>query len=139
TGRVTDAAGEPLAGITVQLQRSVYDAQGKRTFQGVVNARTNDLGEYRLYWVTPGLYFLSAGGAGSYLQNLMQSAASTAAGTAAAQDPNAAGAAQSAIESLLGVNRNEVADPGFATTFFPGTTESSRAVSIDVRPGTELR
>ena len=53
SGRVMDTNGEPLAGITVQALRSTYDATGKRTLQPASSARTNDLGEYRIYWINP--------------------------------------------------------------------------------------
>jgi hypothetical protein len=60
SGRITDATGEPIAGLNVQLVRSAYDQNGKRTFQTVDSARTNDRGEYRIYWVTSGRYFVKA-------------------------------------------------------------------------------
>ena len=60
SGRVMDSTGEPLAAVTVQALRSTYDATGKRTLQPVGTAKTNDLGEYRIYWINPGRYFISA-------------------------------------------------------------------------------
>src|SRR5437016_3076114 len=60
-GRVSDASGDLVAGVLVQLLQSRYDIDGKHTFQTVSAARTNDRGEYRLYWITPGRYFLNAG------------------------------------------------------------------------------
>jgi len=60
SGRVTDAAGEPIPGILVQLLRSTYDAQGQRTFASVSSARSNDRGEYRMYLITPGRFFVTA-------------------------------------------------------------------------------
>jgi len=64
TGHVIDDAGEPVTGLQVQILRSAYYAPGKRTFQSVGSARTDDRGEYRLYWVTPGRYHLSVGSGG---------------------------------------------------------------------------
>jgi len=60
TGRVTNDAGDPLVGIDVTLLRSVYNPVDGRSFNPFAAARTNDLGEYRLYWVTPGRYYLGA-------------------------------------------------------------------------------
>lgn len=140
SGRVTDSTGEPLAGITVQLLRSTYAANGRRTFQNVVNDRTNDLGEYRLYWVTPGLYYLNANPSGTYLQTLVQAQLNTATTAARAQDNSAnANATSAMLESLLGLNANEVVEPGFALTYYPGTTDASRAAPISVQAGAELR
>src|SRR6185436_18874877 len=70
SGRVMDANGEPLTGDTVQALRSTFDATGKRTLQATSSARTNDLGEYRLYWINPGRYFVSANAAKSGLEML---------------------------------------------------------------------
>lgn len=109
TGRVSDAQGEALAGINVQLVRSVYDPTARRTFQPVSTARTNDRGEYRLYWITPGRYYLSA---------------------SISRSPGDFG--------VTIPNTNEVIDPTYATTYYPGTTDASRAALIDVQPGTEL-
>jgi protocatechuate 3,4-dioxygenase beta subunit len=71
SGRVVDMYGEPQPGITIQALRSTYDANGKRTLQQVQTARTNDLGEYRLYWLNPGRYFVSATGAKSTMETIL--------------------------------------------------------------------
>jgi hypothetical protein len=60
TGRVTNDAGDPLAGIDVTLLRPTYNPGGARSFNAFAATRTNDLGEYRLYWITPGRYYLGA-------------------------------------------------------------------------------
>src|SRR5262249_27554167 len=65
SGRVTNARGEPIPGILVQLLSSNYNGQGRRTFHIVSNARTNERGEYRMYLITPGRFFVSAAPAGS--------------------------------------------------------------------------
>jgi protocatechuate 3,4-dioxygenase beta subunit len=60
SGRVSDAAGEPLPGITVELLRSIYSEEGTRSLQGISSLQTDDRGEYRFSLVTPGRYFLKA-------------------------------------------------------------------------------
>ena len=60
TGRIVDELGDPLPGLTVQILRSTYDQNGKRTLQPTSTAKSNDLGEYRVYFVPPGRYFVSA-------------------------------------------------------------------------------
>jgi hypothetical protein len=137
SGRVLDSAGEPLPGITVQVLRSTYDATGKRTLQPAGSARTNDLGEYRIYWINPGRYFVSANAARSTL-DLITAGASQAANQAQNQE-QAQQAAQAAAIFGGGANPNEVADPGFGLTYYPGATDSSRAVAIDLQPGAEMR
>jgi hypothetical protein len=48
TGRIYDTDNMPMPNADVVLQRSAYDANGQRTLQVVQQARTNDLGEYRV-------------------------------------------------------------------------------------------
>src|SRR5262249_24891192 len=120
SGRVVDMYGEPQPGITIQAMRSTYDANGKRALQQVQTARTNDLGEYRLYWVNPGRYFVSASGAKSTMETMLSTLSQ-----AASQAP--------------GAPANEVTDPGFSLTYYPGTPDIAQATSVDLQPGTEIR
>ena len=60
SGRVTGSRGEPLVNIEVALLRSTYDVDGRKTLQQRASAQTNDRGEYRIFWVTPGRYNMSA-------------------------------------------------------------------------------
>jgi protocatechuate 3,4-dioxygenase beta subunit len=105
SGHVTDTRGGPLTGILVQLLRSIYDAKGRRTFQSVSSARTNERGEYRMYLITPGRFFVSAA-------------------PAAAPDP-----------SIMPIN--QVDEPGLVLTYYPGSSDPSGALSIEVEPGSE--
>src|SRR5579883_506450 len=58
-GRVFDRDGEPLPNVTVEALKYAYQ-EGHRVMRVVQTARTNDLGEYRLFWFQPGQYFVSA-------------------------------------------------------------------------------
>jgi len=58
-GRVLDEAGEPLPWAQVSALREVYSS-GKRKLSSEVLVPTNDLGEYRLFGLQPGRYFVSA-------------------------------------------------------------------------------
>jgi protocatechuate 3,4-dioxygenase beta subunit len=60
-GTVTDALGEPIEGLTVQLLAS-RPAGGRRALVLVPEAttRTDDRGHYRLHGIDPGRYFLRA-------------------------------------------------------------------------------
>jgi hypothetical protein len=116
TGRIVDELGEPLPGLTVQILRSTYDQNGKRTLQPVSNAKSNDLGEYRVYFVPPGRYFVSALAAAPSFDALL----------AAAANPGG------------GANTNEVVAPGYVQTYFPNTTDYTRAAAIEIQPGGEI-
>jgi len=137
SGRVLDSTGEPLVGVTVQALRSSYDATGKRAMQPVGTARTNDLGEYRLYWINPGRYFVNANTARSFADILSSSAAQAASQPQSAEQAQAVASAASLFGP--GANPNEVAATEFGLTFYPGTTDATRAVAIDLQPGSEIR
>jgi carboxypeptidase family protein len=60
SGRVVDATGEPLLHVAVTVLRAVYDDQGRRHFNSVGDASTDDRGEYRAYLLPPGRYYVRA-------------------------------------------------------------------------------
>ena len=59
SGRVLNRFGEPVGNANVQALRYTYQ-EGRRTLAPSQSIRTNDLGEYRLFWMTPGQYIISA-------------------------------------------------------------------------------
>src|SRR5204863_9734661 len=61
SGLIRDNIGQPAAGVPVRLFRMVYDENGKRNIQNVASISTNDRGEYRMFYLTPGRYYVSAG------------------------------------------------------------------------------
>lgn len=109
-GRITDENGQPAVGVPVQLLKVTYNAAGLKLFQQAGLARTNDRGEYRLYWITPGRYFLTAG-------------------TPAGIPPGAAPGGNP--------SPNDSNDP-YVFTFYPGTTDQSRASIVEVRAGSDM-
>lgn len=59
TGRVLDDDGEPLPNVGVFLLRYSF-RHGKQQLENCEQANTNDLGDYRMYGLSPGRYYLSA-------------------------------------------------------------------------------
>ena len=59
TGRVLDEDGEPVPWVSLQLLEYGY-SRGKRQHQPAGFAMSNDLGEYRMFDLAPGRYFLTA-------------------------------------------------------------------------------
>ena len=59
TGRVLDSDSEPLAGAIILVSKAIYGPNGRRLAPAGFT-RTDDRGEYRLYWLTPDEYYVSA-------------------------------------------------------------------------------
>jgi hypothetical protein len=62
SGRIFDEFGEPVIGAEVRALKYVYQ-HGGRIPVPMQSAITDDRGEYRLFWLPPGPYFVSAIGA----------------------------------------------------------------------------
>ena len=59
SGRVFDFNGEPMGHARVEVMEAFYESGQKRLY--TLNAvQTNDLGEFSLFWLPPGEYFVSA-------------------------------------------------------------------------------
>jgi hypothetical protein len=59
SGRVFDEDGEPLVGVAVCAMRQAYK-DGRKSFQVTTQEETNDLGEFRVFGLAPGRYYISA-------------------------------------------------------------------------------
>jgi hypothetical protein len=68
SGRIVNRFGEPVGNANVQALRYTYQ-DGRRTLTPVNTMRTNDLGEYRLFWMQPGQYVVSAQGTDNLLMD----------------------------------------------------------------------
>jgi protocatechuate 3,4-dioxygenase beta subunit len=83
TGLVTDREGDPLSGVTVQAIRSYPEGQ-RRRYSVTRSAITNDLGEYRIYGLNPGRYYVGgayraeAGYAAVYFPNVQEASRAVA-------------------------------------------------------------
>jgi hypothetical protein len=66
SGEVRNEDGFPVANILVQAMRRSYGVRGNRTVTLFSNTLTDDKGNYRLYWLDPGDYYVNA----SYLPQL---------------------------------------------------------------------
>jgi len=60
SGRVVDWDGLPVVGIKVYAVTYMSDDRGRRVLLPTRAGETDDLGEYRIYWVQPGVYFVRA-------------------------------------------------------------------------------
>jgi protocatechuate 3,4-dioxygenase beta subunit len=110
SGRVYDEDGQALETVQIQLIQPRYQADGRILPLLVTAGTTNDLGEYRLYWVPPGTYYALAT---SFVRGTQT-------------DP-------ALIEQFEG------AESMFMPTFYPNSLDESQAIPIKVEAGNELR
>ncbi|HWW86122.1 MAG TPA: carboxypeptidase-like regulatory domain-containing protein [Vicinamibacterales bacterium] len=60
TGRVVDEFGDPITGVAVQAMRYAVQPGGSRLVPGGRGGITNDIGEFRVFGIAPGQYYVSA-------------------------------------------------------------------------------
>ncbi len=109
TGRVFDEDGDPVPWAQVQLL-SYRTMQGKRQLMPSGGASTNDLGEYRMFGIGPGRYYISV-----------------------SQRPF--GMAVSGVDR----SAVQVPDESYPTTYYPGTVDVSGATRVNVAVGATLQ
>ena len=113
TGRVVDEDGEPLSDVGVMAMRYAY-LQGKKElvpFSG--GNETNDLGEYRLFGLLPGRYYVVARDTSGRFMNW-----------------------EGPVRPSRDPSQQE---QGYARTYYPGVSDIGQAEAILLRPGEERR
>ena len=116
SGRVLDEFGEPVADAMLSTMRQTWLNGRRRLLATGRIAQTNDLGQYRLYGLPPGEYYVSAA-----LRNtdVMMMDMALAGGGAAAMGSQPSS--------------------GYAPTYFPGTTTPANAQRVTVTVGQEAQ
>jgi hypothetical protein len=109
SGRIVDEDGDPVTGSFVQLLRYGYSGQGLRQFLSANAANTDDRGEYRIFGIAPGKYFLSAA------------------------DPRN----QPKPIPVDGPSQGQP-EEDYVPTWYPGTVDPSAAAQLLVGPGEQL-
>jgi len=142
SGTIRNRFGEPAANVAVRALRIAY-RDGVRTLLPAQVARTNDLGEYRLYYLQPARYLVSAlppegpivGPDGNFasLTLLPGSAFASASGTP--------GGVSTSIQSFRTQGALGPAETGLAyvALYFPGVADLSAATPIDLQPGASVK
>jgi hypothetical protein len=108
SGRIQNENGDPLPWVMVSAHRATY-LRGKRTLSKEAGVYTNDLGEYRLFGLRPGRYFVSA----VYKPGQRDPGE---------EDEEAADAGKL----------------GYVPTYYPGTSDPGRAAAITIKTGDEI-
>ncbi len=108
-GRVIDSDGDPVRRALVDIQRYQYVA-GKKQLQSVRSAQTDDRGQYRLFHLPPGKYYL-------HVEPQQGMAMAVAGGFASRQDG---------------------AGNGLGPVFYPESPDALHATQLDLAPGAEI-
>jgi protocatechuate 3,4-dioxygenase beta subunit len=109
TGRVLDDDGEPVAMVQIQVLSYRYN-QGRKQLLPIGSASTNDLGEYRVFGISPGKCFLSA----TYRPSGF-------------------------FEATLDRSSAAQPDEDYVPTYYPGSTDPAAAATVEVLPGAQLQ
>ena len=106
-GRIVDSSGAPLSDLRVMALRPIGRAGVGSQLAPAGGQQTNDLGEFRVYGLAAGTYYI-----------------------AAIRSPIVGGAVGAPAASDAASRRSTL-----APTFYPGTTDSAAAQSVTVTPG----
>jgi len=60
TGKIVDEFGDPVTDVSVSAMRYTYVQGSRRLMPSGRAAQTNDIGEYRIFGLSPGQYYISA-------------------------------------------------------------------------------
>jgi len=129
SGRVTYPNGDPMPVALVQALKLVY-RNGKPELVPQQSTYTDDLGQYRLFWLAPGSYYVSTANAQNYttpelLINPGGNSAYSWSGVFGQTRPTAR------IEREYGTAEGQT----YITTYYPGSTSWENASLLDLRPG----
>jgi hypothetical protein len=142
SGNIFDSSGQPLGNVLVQALKPAYPS-GARILTSVQSVMTNDLGEYRLYWLPPGRYYVAAFPRGAEPSNfgMFRQGGFGLAGNLggnnfrffASADTDPAVVPETAREPVT-----DTSDDRFAPVYFAGTTADDAATPIDLRAGADF-
>jgi 5-hydroxyisourate hydrolase-like protein (transthyretin family) len=130
-GRVTGRDGEPVVDATVQALTTVY-VEGKKTLVPVQTTRTDDRGEYRLFWLAGGKFVVVA---------VPQHTPTTGVGFNRPVRPGEAdrllslpfGREDAIVKRIL--DDGTVQEESWKPTYHPATTDRTQAAQVEVAPG----
>ena len=128
TGHVGDEDGEPLPRAIVTVQRYQY-VRGERQLTTAGGDQTDDRGQYRVFGLPPGEYYVSAStsGLGEMLGRGMQQ-------LAAGLGPLGAGRGGRGEPGVA----EQSTQTGYAPTYYPGVVSTAEAGRVTLAPGQEV-
>jgi hypothetical protein len=133
SGHITDK-GQPIGQADAFAMRAVY-TEGQLSLTPVLSIRTDDLGEYHLFWLPPGRYYIVAA-VWDFAGSVPRYVNAEGTNSNSFIDQRYIGRAVFLRATAGGVLAdNEAHIP----IFYPGTPDPKLAAVIDVKPGADLR
>jgi hypothetical protein len=144
SGTVRDPLGQPLGNAEVAAYKATYQT-GRRMLTRVQSVQSNDRGEYRLFWLTPGRYFVAA--RHSDLSNSPIRVGGISVGGGGGFGPGGGQVryqqfrtgGDNASASRINLDPQTPAREKYVAVYYPNTTDETSAGTIDVVPGGEAR
>jgi len=134
SGRVSDPYGQPIAIADVFVLRSTYQ-EGQRILTPVMSAKTDDRGEFRLFWLTPGTYYLNVVVPdGTDQAELIMNGSNINPGTSLVGVRNIL---RDVLSRPIGTGAAE--NEAHVPVYYPSTTNPQQARPIEVRSGEDIR
>jgi Carboxypeptidase regulatory-like domain len=134
SGRIYDAEGEPLGRAQVQVLRPIY-RDGHRTLTIVQVVESDDRGEYRLFWLPPGQYYVAAKSDTADLPILPNNTRIPAVHITPPMRFSTFEQASSPVITKRRLKTGEVVEETMVPVYFPGTTEAQSATAVSLQPG----
>jgi Carboxypeptidase regulatory-like domain len=134
SGRVTDPSGLPIAIADVYALKSSFQ-EGRRILTQTLSAKTDERGEFRMFWVTPGTYYVNVVVPdGTNQGNLIMNA-----------DGFDSGASVMGVRTILRdvlsrpIGTGASADEAHVPIYYPSTNNPQQARDIVVHAGEDIR
>jgi len=126
-GRIADADGEPMGRVRVMVMEAFYEDGRKRLYTLNV-VQSDDLGEFRFFWLPPGQYYVAAIPEDTDRQRVMFNVS----------PPGSGGHRTDVLPPVYKrrvTAQGEIIDEAYLAVYYPGSTDSQRAAPVDVQPG----
>ena len=144
-GRITGRNGEPVVRASVHAYQNAY-RDGKRTLVPIQSTTANDLGEYRLFWLPPGKYFVAATlGESGVFSPYGPGVQAPDEGIHLTMSPTGERLVQRVVrDSFTGgvirrlLDDGTVQEEAWIPMYYPGTTEPRDATPLDVAAGATM-
>jgi len=137
SGHVFDRDGEPMGNVLVEAMRPIY-RDGRRTLTIVQSVLSDDRGEYRLFWLPPGRYYVTANPDAAELPADMAVPDGAKFVVVHITEPARFSTYQQASQPTIRkrvLKTGEVVEETYMPVFYPGVTDAAGALAINVAAG----